>query len=53
MGAAELRRILREEFNIQNDEEFEAAVNSSAGINIGMFTEPYEGGEVNEEKTVA
>ena len=32
MGAAELRTFLREEFGIMNDEEFEAAVNASTGI---------------------
>ena len=37
MGAAELRTFLREEFGIMNDEEFEAAVNASTGIDIGMF----------------
>lgn len=44
MGAAELRTFLREEFGIMNDEEFEAAVNASTGIDIGTFTQPLKGG---------
>ena len=53
MSAAEMREILREDYGIQNDEEFEAAVSNSAGIDIGMFTEPYKGGGSNEKVAVA
>ena len=50
MGAAELRTFLREEFGIMNDEEFEAAVNASAGIDMGQFTQPLEGGTDEDQK---
>lgn len=49
MDAAELRTFLREEFGIRNDDEFEMAVNASAGIDIGLFTQPFKGG-VNDDK---
>ena len=38
--AAKLREILKTEYGINNDEEFEAAVEKSAGINLGIFTNP-------------
>lgn len=50
MGAAELRTFLKEEFGIMNDEEFEAAVNASTGIDIGMFTQPLKGGADDDKK---
>lgn len=50
MGAAELITFLREEFGIMNDEEFEAAVNASTGIDIGMFTQPLKGGADYDKK---
>lgn len=49
MDAAELRTFLREEYGIKSDDEFEMAVNASAGINIGLFTQPFKGG-VNDDK---
>ncbi len=51
MSANELRKILREEYGIQNDMEFEAAASNSTGLNLGLFTYPYKGGETSEGKT--
>lgn len=48
MDAADLRKILREEYGIKNDEEFEMAVEASAGVNLGLFTQPFKGG--NDDK---
>lgn len=50
MCAANLRKFLEEEYGIQNDEEFEMAVNASTGIDLGMFTEPFQGGVRNDKK---
>lgn len=38
MDAVTLREILKKEYGIDNDKEFEAAVEKSIGINIGIFT---------------
>lgn len=35
-----LKEILKTEFGIENKNEFEAAVKSFAGINLGIFTTP-------------
>lgn len=52
MEAAKLREILRKEYGIKTDEEFNAAVEKSAGINLGIFTTPLIGRSVgNEQKT--
>nr|DAI55843.1 MAG TPA: hypothetical protein [Caudoviricetes sp.] len=50
MDAADLRKILREEYGIKNDEEFEMAVEASAGVNLGLFTQPFKG-ENDDKKT--
>lgn len=50
MDAAKIRTFLREEFGIRNDDEFEMAVNASAGIDIGLFTQPFEEGVSNDKK---
>lgn len=42
MSIDDIRKILSREYGIQTDEDFEEAVNASAGINIGIFTEPLE-----------
>lgn len=51
MDAADLRKFLREEYGIQNDEEFEMAVNASAGVDLGLFTQPFKEGENDDKKT--
>lgn len=35
-----LKEILKTEFGIESKDEFEAAVRSFAGINLGIFTTP-------------
>ncbi len=40
MEAAEMREILRKEYGINDEDEFNAAVGRSAGINLGIFTAP-------------
>lgn len=51
MDAADLRKFLREEYGIENDEEFEMAVNASTGVDLGLFTQPFKEGEDNDKKT--
>lgn len=51
MDAADLRKILKEEYGIQNDEEFEMVVNTSTGVDIGLFTQPFKEGEDDDKKT--
>lgn len=54
MDAAKLRQILKAEYGISNDEEFNAAVQKFTGINIGIFTMPFVGrSESFEQKTDA
>ncbi len=36
-----MKEILKSEYGINDKEEFEAAVKNFAGINIGIFTEPF------------
>lgn len=40
MDAAGLRKYLKTEFGIRNDEEFELAVSRMKGVNLGIFTIP-------------
>lgn len=40
MEAAEMREILRKEYGINDENEFNAAVGRSAGIRLGIFTAP-------------
>ena len=42
MDAAKLREILRKQFGITNEDEFNEAVKRSKGIDIGIFTTPIE-----------
>ena len=42
MDAAKLREILRTQYGITNEDEFNEAVNKSKGIDIGIFTTPIE-----------
>lgn len=54
MDAAKLRDILRKEYGIKSEEQFIAAVKSSVGINLGIFTMPLGGrSETDEQKTEA
>lgn len=52
MNAAELRKILKTEYGIKNEKEFDAAVKKMSGINLGIFTMPLDGrSETSEQKT--
>lgn len=42
MDAAKLREILRTQYGITNEDEFNEAVKKSNGIDIGIFTTPIE-----------
>lgn len=42
MDAARMKEILRKEYGINNEREFEAAVSNMPGIDIGIFTMPIE-----------
>lgn len=49
MDEEKLWEILRREYGINNEEEFDAAVDRSPGINLGIFTMPLAGrSEVRE-----
>lgn len=50
MDAADLWKILKEEYGIQNDEEFEMAVNASTGVDTGLFTQPFKKGDSDDKK---
>lgn len=54
MDAAKLMEYLRAEFGIRDLAEFEVAVSRMKGIDLGIFTMPYKGGErVNEQAVEA
>lgn len=40
MDAAKMKEILKSEYGISNEKEFDAAVSKMAGINLGIFTVP-------------
>lgn len=40
MDAAKMKEILKREYGISNEKEFEAAVSKMTGINLGIFTMP-------------
>ena len=42
MDAAKMREILKMEYGICSDKEFNAAVSESAGVNLGIFTMPLD-----------
>ena len=46
----DLRKFLKEEFGIKNDEEFEMAINTSIGVDLGLFTQLYKD-VIKEERT--
>ena len=50
MDAAKLKEILKQQFGINNEEEFNAAVEKSVGIDIGLFSMPLTGRSVKREE---
>ncbi len=48
MDAAKMKEILKREYGICNENEFNAAVSKSSGINLGIFTLPLERSNENE-----
>ena len=40
MDAAKMKEILKSEYGISNEKEFNAAVSKMTGINLGIFTMP-------------
>ena len=54
MEAADMMKILKQQYNINNEEEFNMAVKKSVGIDIGIFTMPLRGRDnQNEERECA
>lgn len=53
MEAAKLRDILKAEYGINDEKEFNAAVSKSVGINLGIFTMPFERSRTCEQKAEA
>lgn len=53
MNAAKMKEILRNEYGIRNENEFNAAVKGFAGINLGVFTMPIEGRRIIDEQEKA
>lgn len=58
LDAAKLKEILKEQYGINNEEEFNTAVEEMPGIDIGLFSMPLtgrsaEGGQKTEAKAVA
>lgn len=51
MNAAELKDLLKNRYGINNEEEFNAAVEKSEGINIGIFNMPIPLGNIENECT--
>ena len=49
MDAAKMKEILKKEFGITSEEEFNDAVEKSAGINIGLFTMHFERSTKSEQ----
>lgn len=51
MEAAKIKEILKKQFGINSEEEFNAAVESMVGINLGIFTMPINGRSDCEQET--
>ena len=50
MDAAKMKEILKKQYGINNEEEFNMAVEKSKGINIGIFSMPFnEKDKLNEQ----
>lgn len=50
MDAAKLREILRTEYGIGSEQEFDEAVAKSKGISLGIFTMPLSGRREDDKK---
>lgn len=50
MDAAKLKEILKKEYGINSEEEFNDAVEKSSGIDLGIFTMPLTGRSVSGEQ---
>lgn len=58
MDAVTLKEILKREYGIMNEDEFNSVVANSKGVNIGIFTTPITERSINdkqkkEEKNIA
>lgn len=53
MTKEKLQEILRIEYGIKNEEEFMAVLENYAGINIGIFTLPFERSKNSEQEAQA
>ncbi len=57
MDAAKLREVLKTQYGIKDDSEFDAAVEKSSGVNLGLFTMPLmerrRNGNMETEKATA
>lgn len=57
MDAARMKEILKSEYGIRDEKEFNMAVSKMAGINLGIFTMPLAEKEASEDeqakKTIA
>lgn len=42
VDAAKLREILKTQYGLDSDRDFEAAVEKSSGVDLGLFTGPLE-----------
>lgn len=51
MEAEKLKEILKNEYGINDEKEFEAAIKNSSGINIGIFIMPFKERGENGEAT--
>lgn len=51
MNAARLKEILAQQFGINNEEEFNMAVEKCSGIDLGLFSTRIAGRSVNDEQT--
>ena len=51
MDATKMKEILKTEYKIYNEKEFNAAVSKSAGIDLGIFTMPLIERSVRCEQT--
>ena len=57
MDAAKMKEVLKREYGINNEKEFNMAVSKMGGINLGIFTMPLAEMEASEDeqakKTIA
>ena len=50
VDAVRMKEILKNEYGISNEQEFNAAVSEMSGINLGIFTMPLERSASEDEK---